>query len=84
MSKLKDGDQIRVKELKNGDTVEINAHDYFYKGVDDIPLKGGKVRQIVFWSTSTDFKKFFNLELLEFLVQWNETQKKFLWVGKKK
>ena len=84
MATLKNGDRIPVKQLKNGDVVEINFHDYFYKGLDDIIIKGGRVRQIVFWSTKTDFKKFFNLELLEFLVEWNETAKKFIWVGKKK
>ena len=84
MAALKHGDQIQVKELKNGDVVEINNHDYFFKGQDDVIIKGGRVRQIVFWSTKTDFKKFFNLELLEWLVQWNETAKKYLWVGKKK
>ena len=84
MATLKDGDQIKVKQLKIGDVVEINIHDYYYKGLDDIPLKGGKVRQIVFWSTTTEFKKYFNLELLEFLDKWNETQKKFIWLGKNK
>ena len=59
MAALKDGDQIKVKQLKIGDVVEI-------------------------WSTTTEFKKFFNLELLEFLVKWNETQKKFIWLGKNK
>lgn len=84
MAKIKDGDQIKVKELQVGDIVEINLHDYFYKGQDDIIIKGGRVRQIIFWSVKTEYKKFFNLELLEFLVKWNETAKKFIWVGKKK
>lgn len=84
MSKIKDGDQIKVKELKVGDVVEINAHDYYYKGQDNIMINGGRVRQIIFWSVKTEYKKFFNLELLEYLVKWNETAKKFIWLGKKK
>ena len=57
-----------VKHLKIGEVVSINAHDYYFKGIQDVSEKGAKKKQVTFWSTSTAFKKYFNLELLEHIV----------------
>ena len=57
-----------VKDLKIGDIVTINAHDYYFKGLQDVTEKGGKKKQVAFWSIKTEFKKYFNLELLEHIV----------------
>ena len=61
--------QKQVKDLKIGDVVNINPHDYYFKGVQDVKQeRGGFFKQVAFWSVSTEFKKYFNLELLEHIV----------------
>lgn len=84
MAALKHGTRIEVKKLKIGDTVEINGHDYYYKAETDVLIRGGKVRQIHFMSTKTDFNKYFNRDLYEALVEWDAHQKKYIWKGKPK
>ena len=58
-----------VKHLKIGDVVSINAHDYYFKGIQEVKQeRGGLLKQVAFWSTKTEFKKYFNLDLLEHIV----------------
>ena len=58
----------QVKGLQIGDVVTINMHDYYFKGIQEVTEKGLKKKQITFWSIKTEFKKYFNLELLEHIV----------------
>ena len=60
--------QKQVKNLKIGDVVTINVHDYYFKGIQEVNEKGLKKTQVAFWSVKTEFKKYFNLDLLEHIV----------------
>lgn len=56
---------MKVKELKIGEVVEINNHDYYYKGKQNVKQGGFIKAQVSFWSTSSSFRKYFNLNLME-------------------
>ena len=60
--------QKQVKSLHIGEIVTINFHDYYFKGIQEVVEKGHRKKQVSFWSVKTDFKKYFNLDLLEHIV----------------
>lgn len=67
--------QKRVKDLIIGDVVNINMHDYYFKGIQEVRENGTLKKQVAFWSITTDFKKYFNLELLEHIVTLKTSKK---------
>lgn len=73
--------QSLVKNLFNGDLVTINHHDYFYKGLKDVVEGGRKKKMVGFWSTSTDFKRYFNIEMLDHVLtqKTNNREDGFNW-----
>jgi hypothetical protein len=69
-----------VKDLKIGEVISINYHDYYFKGIQEIKHeRGGLLKQVAFWSTKTDFKKYFNLELLEHIVTEKPAEDGYNW-----
>lgn len=61
--------QIQAKNLRNGDLVTINHHDYFFKGIQWVNMpSGGKRQMLAFWSVKTDFKKFLETNLLDHIL----------------
>lgn len=61
--------QIRAKNLYNGDLVTINYHDYFYKGIQWVNMQtGGKRQMLAFWSVNTDFKRYLEIGLLDHIL----------------
>ena len=71
--------QKQVKDLKIGDVVTINVHDYYFKGIQEVTEKGLKKKQVTFWSVKTEFKKYFNLELLEYIVTKKKDDDGYNW-----
>ena len=68
-----------VRDLKMGDVVTINGHDYYFKGIMDVIENKLKKKQVTFWSVTTDFKKYFNLDLLEHIVTVKKEGDGFNW-----
>lgn len=71
--------QKQVKDLKIGDVVTINVHDYYFKGIQEVNENGLKKKQVAFWSVKTEFKKYFNLDLLEHIVTVKKEGDGFNW-----
>jgi len=73
--------QLRVKDLFNGEVVNINQHDYFYKGPQDVSEGGIRKKMLGFWSVKTDLKRYFDLKLLEHIVtkKGNTREEGFNW-----
>lgn len=54
---------MKISDLKLGQKIIINGHEYSYDGVQKIRKSGYKIQQIVFKSTTKKVEKHFDITM---------------------